>query len=159
MFLDIIIGIGGSLIYAFLMDADITVPLVGCGILFALLPDIDFLLMLLKRRKIDRFAHEHRDILHYPLLLVPGLFLILLPFGWDFALFGSLLSLAHFVHDSVGIGWGVKWFFPFSRRLNKLRDNGRWFVSRTPEEVRHIADAHGNDDWVKQYFRFFRHRS
>ena len=35
------------------------------------------------------------------------------------AMFFGLAVFLHFVHDSVGIGWGIKWLWPFSRKAYK----------------------------------------
>src|ERR1043166_1457460 len=103
MFLDLGVGILAGLL--------LKEP-VWLGIIFSLLPDIDALVNL-AQFKSTRFAYHHRDLLHKPMVfavLGVGLYLFNSTLG---ALF-LLCSLAHFVHDSIGIGWGVQWLWPFN---------------------------------------------
>lgn len=85
----------------------------GLGVMSTLLPDLDYVWGLIKTKRLPH--SEHRDGLHYPLIFVPlvGLLGCLIDpcIGGVFAL-GSLL---HFIHDSVGVGFGVKWLYPFKK--------------------------------------------
>jgi len=98
------------------------------GVASTLLPDLDYVWSLVVNH---RQPHsEHRDGLHYPLLLVPivGLAgsLVAPVVGWVLAL-GTLL---HFLHDSVGIGFGIKWLFPFRKNSYLF-----FFHLRTPASI------------------------
>jgi len=84
------------------------------GVVATLLPDLDYIWKALVTKRLPH--SEHRDGLHYPLLFIPTVGLlgsIISPaMGLIFA-FGGVL---HFLHDSVGIGFGVKWLYPFRNR-------------------------------------------
>lgn len=152
MFLDIALGIGGMLVFSFLTGVEPTLSLMlfcsGC----ALLPDLDFVWHFLRRRPIDRHAHRHRELLHTPLLLLSLLFFVLFPFGVEYAILATLLTFAHFVHDSIGIGWGVRWLFPFRNDSFKFFENGSFLAVRTPTQVAEAAEARGDDDWFRNIY-------
>ncbi len=89
------------------------------GIIFSLLMDLDFLVAIFKditkkTRGNSSHVHSHRDLFHYPLIYLPlGTFIASL-FGSEWATLFFITSLIHFVHDSIGLGWGVQWLYPFS---------------------------------------------
>lgn len=113
MLLDIGIGIFSAIILAKLFAFPLTVWFVLFGIAFALLPDIDFIYTLLRNGLADeRIIARHRDLVHYPLIYVPIGFLLTLPFGLAWACLFLLGSLGHFIHDSIGLGWGIPWAWP-----------------------------------------------
>src|SRR3989344_8450420 len=105
MTLDIGIGIFAAIIVGKLFSLELTPLLIGLGIGFALLPDIDFLYSLARNGHSNhRAVAKHRDIIHYPLIYLPLGMLIALPFGFQWSLLFLLASLGHFLHDSIGIG-------------------------------------------------------
>lgn len=164
MFLDVGIGILVSIFISFMFDVDFTSWLVVFSILFALLPDFDFLYFYPKKED-TKYDHKHRDYIHYPLIYLPvGTFLIWLLFGAGWGLVFFLSSFLHFVHDSIGIGWGVKWLFPFSKNnyaffylySKKIKKGLRKTVFIfTPQELSSVVREHGDADWVKNiYFKW-----
>ena len=97
----------------------------AAGPLLTLLPDADFLLQPLVERLRGRKLASHRQVIHYPLALVPIFFAVY----WyhPFAAWLVVLCVgAHFVHDSVGNAYGIQWFWPFSaaHALIATRDGG-----------------------------------
>src|SRR6185436_6524853 len=84
---------------------------VWLGILFALLPDIDAVINFARFRS-TRFAYRHRDLLHLPIIYVLIAFAVYF-FNPPVAALFLICTLLHFVHDSIGIGWGVQWLWPF----------------------------------------------
>jgi hypothetical protein len=150
MFLDIAIGLLCALVYAMVANVDFSIGLLLFGVCFALLPDFDFIAVLFSKKMRGRFAHRHRNVLHHPLLLLPAVF-----FTVQYLLSTSLATLAvfatllHFIHDSFGEGWGVKWLSPFSNKMFKCFENKQIICSRSPSEVDLLADKHGNDDWIR----------
>jgi len=64
----------------------------------------------------------------------------------------------HFAHDSVGIGWGIQWLYPFSKKFYKFFSDEtnelstRFMISRTPEEQQIAVKKYGRDDWIKYYY-------
>lgn len=164
MFLDVGVGILVSIFVSAVLGVEFLLLLVVTSVFFALFPDFDFLYFYPKKED-TKYDHKHRDYIHYPLIyLSVGTSLILLLFGRSWGLVFLLSSFLHFVHDSIGIGWGVKWLFPFlknnyaffylySKKIKKgLRK--RVFVF-TPEELPSVVREHGDTNWVKNiYFKW-----
>lgn len=114
MFLDIGFGILSAIIVANVFSIKLTLLLIGFGIIFALLPDADFIYVLMRSGYDHRAISRHREFLHYPLIYLPLGGLLLFFFKIEWSVLFLLTSLAHFLHDSIGIGWGIPWFWPFA---------------------------------------------
>lgn len=162
MTLDIGIGIFAAIIVSKLFSLELTPLLVGAGIGSALLPDIDFIYSLARNGHSNhRAVAKHRDIIHYPLIYLPFGVLLAMPFGFQWSLLFLLASLGHFLHDSIGIGWGIPWLWPFinknysffyrySPRGKKLprRLVYRWKRSELDE----LIDKYGDPDWFQNIY-------
>ena len=68
--LDIAIGIFGAMAVSRFFHHELTPIFIFAGILFALLPDADYLAHL-ARGNSSKNAHRHRDMLHFPLIFIP----------------------------------------------------------------------------------------
>lgn len=159
MFLDIGIGVLLSIWISRFFQTDLTLVLVLAGVFFALLPDADFFVEFVKHGNVGgKVIREHREITHFPLLYAPLFVLILVIFGAKWTALFVLSLLAHFLHDSVGIGWGIKWFWPFSKKSYKLfsEKNGRFssrlFVSWDQKELVSAVADNGDPDWIKNIY-------
>jgi hypothetical protein len=108
--LDIGIGILLALGVAELTGTHATPALIAFGIASALLPDIDILTIPLFKKWYHR-THTHFPIIYVPLAMLAFVFL---PLPW--ALLFTLGVYAHLIHDTFGIGWGIAWLWPFSKR-------------------------------------------
>ncbi len=164
MFLDIGIGILTSIFVSHFFNIEISIWIVIFSISFALLPDLDFLYFYPKKHD-TKYDYKHRDIIHYPLLYLPiGTLIFWIIFGkvWGIAFF--IASLFHFIHDSIGIGWGIKWLYPFSRDNHSFfylyaKDGQRgWrkliFIFKE-KELPGIVAKYGDPNWVKNiYFKW-----
>jgi hypothetical protein len=102
--------------------------------------------------------------LHYPLLFIPIVGLAGALINPYIGLIFALGALAHFIHDSIGIGWGVKWLFPFNNisyeflyraKLSAERDMPRKaFYHWTDEERTKSMTKYADPHWIQQiYFR------
>lgn len=162
MLADIGLGIFVALIAAKLFGTELTSQLIGMSVLLALLPDADFLVHAVAHRKVGgKYAHTHRDLFHYPLLYCMAGGLIAALFGGMWFLVFIAASLAHFVHDSMGIGWGIKWAYPFSRKTYKLFSTKEGdlamgaYAAWTEKELGKVAEEKGNEHWIRDiYFRW-----
>lgn len=162
MALDIGIGIFSAIIVSKLFSVDLTPLLIGLGIAFALLPDIDFLYALGRRGWRDTHAViRHREYLHYPLayILIGLAAAPLIGTAWA-ALF-LLASLGHFIHDSIGLGWGVAWLWPFTDKsytfLYRYTAPGkrlpRRFLYRwSREDMDRLIDEYRDANWLKNIY-------
>jgi hypothetical protein len=151
------------------------------GVVLSHTPDIDAIPELLKRGKVSASAqhpYDHRDTLHYPLFLLPlaTVAAYLIPYWGTIFLVAVVL---HLVNDLYGTGWGIKLFWPLSkrnykvlgRRTNRLKyilvQDGdwdrlpteerrlRWLVSWSPEELPDYMVRWGIDDWIPKYYFTF----
>lgn len=163
--LDIAVGIFLAMGVSRFFGHDATGTLVAAGIIFALLPDADYLAHL-ARGNSSKNAHRHRDLFHIPLLFIPIGVLILHPFGREWQILFGAASIAHFLHDSIGIGWGVQWLWPFLsehysflyvyRPPNRAdRMPRKWFYAWPHRDIESLAARYGDEDWIKNiYFKF-----
>lgn len=136
--------------------------LVGAGVLFAVLPDLDFLLSRLLR--MPRSDARHRELLHLPLLYLPVGVLVLYPFGRELVGVFLAASVCHFLHDSIGIGWGIRWLYPLTRDsysfLYHIHDMSA--VPRIPaykfvfvwreSELNETVDKYGDPHWLRNIY-------
>jgi len=164
MFLDIAIGIYVAAFLGRMLGFGPDAWFFIGGILMTVLPDSDFLYYFLKRKK-DRDRIDdcsHRDYIHYPLIYLPlGTFIFYLFGGNEWALLFFFCSFLHFIHDSIGIGWGIKWLYPFStnnfgffylysRKGN--RSPKRILFSINKEQMGHYVREYGDKDWFKNIY-------
>lgn len=133
------------------------------AIVFSVLPDLDGVQEFLKFRNIGASqgrATDHRDGLHFPLLwLLTGIgFYYLNP------LLGGLFiacTLAHFINDSWGTGWGVQWLWPLSHKSYKLLSRHEKdadistthvVVSWDTSEKKEVMETQGNPNWLHDIY-------
>ncbi|MEK7128996.1 MAG: metal-dependent hydrolase [Patescibacteria group bacterium] len=159
MFLDIGIGILLSIWTSWFFYTDLTFALIIIGIIFALLPDIDFFIEFIKHGSVGgKVIREHRELIHFPIIYIPIAILIFILYGTMWATLFSLMLCVHFLHDSIGIGWGIKWLWPFSRRSYKFfsekdgRFSSRLIVSWDHKELTGVVANHGDPNWIKNIY-------
>lgn len=162
MLLDIGLGI---LVAIFVSDAfavDSRVLWYAGGILFALLPDADYLVHLARGGN-SRHAHRHRDLFHLPLPYVLLGTAALYPLGAAWQLLFAAASLAHFAHDSIGIGWGVQWLWPFrdqhysflyiyKPRHRKERLPRKLLYVWEHAQLDDLHERYGDEEWIKNIY-------
>ena len=162
MFLDLGVGIIIAVLLSKIFDVGLTAQVILPAVVFSLLPDLDVFVELWKRGRVGGKIHgHHRELTHFPLTYLP-----LVLFIWFFAgsfwaiLFGAAI-LAHFLHDSIGMGWGIKWLWPFSKKTYKFfsekdgRFSKNFIVCWQPEELEKIVLEHGDNHWVKNFYLKF----
>jgi hypothetical protein len=161
MFLDIGVGILMAILVSAVFHIKLTVLLIFLAILFALGPDLDFIYLYFKKHD-ARDDYKHRDIIHFPLLYLPvGTALIFLLFGKIWATLFFMSSFLHFIHDSIAVGWGIKWLFPFSKNniaffylySRKLKYGLRQpMMVFNEKELPEIVAEHGDSNWVRNIY-------
>lgn len=149
--LDIAVGIFLSLGVAHDFHFHASILLVLFGIGGALFPDIDNVIPLL-----ERTTYDHRSFLHWPVLYVPFciVFWVLNP------VYGKLFTLGvlwHLLHDTIGIGWGVAWLAPFSKRKFLFPEKGRrreygFFMTWLPEQESAMATKWHDPHWLTTWY-------
>ena len=154
MFLfDLGLGLILSVLTGFTLGREFSVLFLVVGIVSSIIPDWDMIPhLIIKRGKLDEWAHKHRDISHYPLLTIPVFSLIsYFSFGPHYAVLTGIVIFVHYILDTFGIGWGVKWLWPFSSRYfsydKTIRKDKRWFAW-TKKEQDEMVKNHGNPEWA-----------
>ncbi len=158
---DIGIGIIVAICLGQALGIEVTPLFIMVSVAFSLGPDIiDGLPNI--RKMLGGHAHEHREGAHYPLVLIPVVFLLalLLPWGIAGAFILTLLVIIHFVHDMIGVGWGIQVFRPFSKKYLKLftpdyREGDtkrKLFAWWTKTEMKEVARKYGREDWILWYY-------
>ena len=164
------IGIGILLGLWFAPFGDHNSSNIWLGIMFVLLPDIDILiyygLKVIGRRKLTRRFIDHRDMLHYPLLYLTLGTLVVAAMNPHLVLLFVVCILVHFLHDSIGIGWGIPWLWPLNhiyykflyqydlQKANKPRQLV-WAWSRTEQET--LSQQFGDQDWDKHSYQIWKY--
>jgi hypothetical protein len=149
--LDIGVGILLSLFILHTFAAALTPQLLLLSIIAALLPDIDIVTKVWGQ-------WQHRKLTHYPAVYLPLVLIVYLLFGTSYATLLFLGVFLHLVHDTVGIGWGVSWLWPFTkRRFLFFPEKGRrkrygWFMSWLPENQKNIIEDQAEHNWVVAYY-------
>lgn len=163
MFLDFGIGIFLSILWSAVFDVALNFKLVALGILFSVTPDLDVFAELLQRGRVGGRVHgHHRKITHFPLTYIPVALLIGSYYGNVWTWFFLANVLAHFVHDSIGTGWGIQWWWPFSRKSYKFfsekigrLSSKKLIVCWQPEELKKVIYAYGDDHWFRNFYLRF----
>lgn len=154
------LDIGASILIvlgiAHLFHVHANLLLIATSIAFALAPDIDMFWYLFGK---PSKQYDHRSYTHYPLLWVPVIALTYVMFG---SLIGTLLLacvLMHLTHDTIGLGWGIAWLWPFSKRKIRFLSptgskNGGWEFFRTwsPQQELVMASVQHDPHWVRTYY-------
>jgi len=161
MLLDIGNGIIIPILLSKIFGFEVTNSYVIFGIIFSLLPDIDFIFYKIFSKKSGDQDHTHRNILHCPIIyILVGSFIIFIFYPALLSLF-IICSVLHFIHDSIGIGWGVQWFAPFNKNyyqffytVNKNTDKSLVYTYK-PEELEVLSEKYGDKDWFKNIYLKF----
>lgn len=132
------------------------------GVTAMLLPDIDFIIAFIRKRTIPH--SDHRDLLHAPLLFIPVAGVLGSLICWQVGVLFMIGALLHFIHDSIGIGWGVRWLYPLTpisylllykagTPTNKDMPN-KLFYAWSPTERDELMQMYGDPHWIRNiYFR------
>ncbi len=162
MLLDIGLGILIPIMLSKIFGSELTDSFLAFGILFSLLPDIDFIIHKLFLPKTSSLKdYRHREILHFPILYIITGAIIVFIVKKDLVLLFIICSLFHFIHDSIGIGWGVQWFAPFNRNyyqfLYTANKNLDWSLvyKYKPEELDGMVEKYGDKDWFRKIYLKF----
>lgn len=149
--LDIGVGILLSLGVAELFHIPATTGFIVFGIACALLPDIDIITAAFGTWK-------HRTHTHYPITYIPLSILVFLLLGPAYGLLFILGVYAHLIHDTIGIGWGIAWLWPFSPKKFLVFPDGErrttlgTFATWMPEEEPTLKEKGSNSHWVRDFY-------
>lgn len=159
MLLDLGTGLFSALVIAQWEHLTLTIGFVLAGAAFALLPDLDVLWSMTKLWKEN--AHEHRRIMHWPVVVLPAGAMVGLLWRPELVPLFVLAMSLHYLHDSIGIGWGIQWLYPFDDHYRvffyqwDLARNGfpfRAVYAWSPKEVEKLSRRFGNHDWIREIY-------
>jgi hypothetical protein len=164
MLLDIGTGILAAMFLSHVFGIPLSWTFILWGIIFNLLPDIDFFIHFLKGGNWKNGYH-HRNYFHLPIIyILLGAIAISFIYKWSWSALFALTAFLHFIHDSFGPTLGVQWFWPFKK------DHYALLYVYTPkhkeklpkkilyvwrhEEIDRLAFKHADEDWVRNiYFK------
>lgn len=155
MFLfDIGMGLAIASLIGLLTRNEFSVDYLFVGVFGSLVPDVDMIIYLLKGNKLDKWAHRHRDISHYPFITVPILAAIAYYFfGLWRCIIQAIAMACHYLHDIPEPGWGIRLFYPISKEYIAYRSRDgieppQWYAW-TKKEQDALATLYGDDHWIK----------
>lgn len=152
---DIARGLIITMAFSILYGWEPSLQLLVTGVVASILPDFDLLIYVACRGTMGKWAHKHRDISHYPLIVLPMCIAAFWYFfGIRHSIFIATCVLGNYVFDSGDIGWGIRWLWPIPYIGNRyfayksIGGESAKFHFWTYEEQRAIADQHGKETWV-----------
>jgi hypothetical protein len=159
------IGLTVSAVMISWFDAPATFLFVLWVLAWAYLPDLDGAFHFIKTGKAVadlENGRDHREGLHYPLIWTVLFGVLVYFFGINIWLISAYTAIVlHFLHDMIGIGWGVQIFAPLDWGSYKLFSK-KWVsadVSLLPlvtrysrPELRKALMKYGEADWIERYF-------
>lgn len=163
MVFDILIGIAFGKLFS---SPNSEILFIILGIIFALLPDIDFLIYIFLKSKniLPKSLLDHREIFHYPLpYLIFGSLLVYL-INPNFIYLFVINSSWHFLHDSIGEGWGIPWLLPLNDNRYKLfyqydlrqaNHPQKLIWIWTKEEQEELINKFGDPQWYRHKLEIF----
>lgn len=164
MFLDIKLGLLWAFLVAIFFERELTPLWILAGVLFALLPDIDFWIEYAMRGTVGgKVMGAHRSLLHNPIPYIPVALFVGTYFGPEWMTLFVLGVFGHFIHDLSGMGLGIRLFWPFSERWYKCfsskdgeihYDLDHLYCSWSPEEMKILVESRGNNNWINEELHY-----
>lgn len=168
--LPLLCDIGLGILAAICVEVALGLPFswihIVLGLLFAFILDVDVLFDkdLWRDGYVSTHAEspdDHRDFMHKPLLWFAGFVLAYAFLPHELVIIAGLAVFLHFVHDSMGTGFGITWLWPVSTRSYKFfatRENKYTFrspiISWSKEELPEVIRKYGVKEWIPLlYFR------
>jgi hypothetical protein len=146
-------------------DTPVTLALAIWVFFFSYAPDVDGLIHYATTGKLVadlENGRDHREGLHYPLLWLLVFAVVIYFFGLTIWTASALVAtMMHFLHDTIGVGWGVKLFFPFDSGSYKLFSKKYInadisltpvIVRYSPEELEKTLKEIAVSVWIEPYF-------
>lgn len=164
VFADAGLGVLSALFVCWLFSISPTIVHVFVGIVFAYIPDIDWIgdKHFWKTGNVAAYAanpYDHREGLHKPILWWLVISAWGLALGSIFPFIAFVGVTMHFIHDTVGTGWGMPWLWPLSKRRIKFFANRQNvlsfsspFVSWSHEELPSFITKYGRGNWRQHYY-------
>lgn len=158
MLLDISTGILISFFVTKGFGVDLTPTVLTVGIIASLFPDIDILIYLFQTKILRQAPRNHRTWTHYPSLYILPTVVIWFMLEHVYGTVIMLGLLFHFIHDTLWLGWGVKWFWPYSSRSYKMFPDRNGSITSIPlitwlpEEEKLLFQKYHNPNWIHDFY-------
>lgn len=149
---DFILNSFNTLFFAIGFDAGFIPSLLiimFCGAVIAALPDI---ISWLYGFSWSKESHSHRDNYSHSILWFFVLIIGACMISWQLALLTAVALFSHPLIDAVGLGFGVKIFFPYSLKSFYFQ-GGQPKLFYTENEINAIVRERNDDKWTKNIFR------
>lgn len=144
--------LAGCLVFLLLSgwcDWHVTSLLLIAGSFCGALPD--WLSLLWGHAKINKWSHKHRDNITHSLVFTVSAFILVGLFNIKLTTVFGLALLTHPILDCVGMGWGVKLFYPFCELTVKFGHiKGKWLY--TQQEIDAEAEKYGDENWIRNIY-------
>ncbi|MDO9231675.1 MAG: metal-dependent hydrolase [bacterium] len=153
MFIHLLAGSLVFLLFGKFFDFEVGRMYLLLGAFWGIVPDpISYILSWAV--KFNKWSHTHRDNFSHSIFF-PGIVLVIaVLLDYKMVIAVGVAMLTHPFLDLIGIGWGVKLFYPLSKKTYKMFYRGRVLTAWNQDEVDVEADKFGDDDWVRNiYFR------
>lgn len=153
LFVHLLAGSLVFLVFGKVFDFEITRTFLVTGAFWGIFPDpISYVLSW--SVKFNKWAHTLRDNFSHSVFMPIIVLALAVLLDSKTAIAASIAMLTHPLLDLFGIGWGVKLFYPFSKRTYKMFYKGRVLTAWYQEEVDAEAEIFGDDNWVRNiYFK------
>lgn len=153
MFIHLFAGSLVFLLFGKIFDFEVNRMYLLLGAFWGIVPDpISYILSWAV--KFNKWSHTHRDNFSHSVFFPGIVILIAILLNNKMAITVGVAMLTHPLLDLVGIGWGVKLFYPLIKNTYKMFYKGRILTVWNQDEVNAEARKFGDDDWVRSiYFR------
>lgn len=122
--------------------------ILGLAVFFAFLPDLDFIPFVFLRKRLNLMSHQ---MIHYPLILLPFGFALVLLVGSEYIATLYLAGVAvHFINDTTDNLGGIKWLWPFSNAYFAFKEGKIIRAERQREEFYSIMKKGMEDRNIAQ---------
>lgn len=153
MFIHLLAGGLVFFIYGKTFDIEITRIFLIIGASWGLASDqISYILS--RVVKFNKWSHLHRDNFSHSIFMPFVMLVFMIFFDFKMAIAISIVMLTHPFLDLFGIGWGVKLFYPLSKKTYKMFYKGQFLIVWDQKEVNAEVEKFGDDNWIKNtYFK------
>lgn len=141
--MDLSCGVIEYAVISYLFGKSFDYKVLGLSVFFAFLPDLDFIPFVFLRKRLNLMTHQ---MIHYPLILLPfGFVLVLLAGGEYMATLYLVGVTVHFINDTTDNLGGIKWLWPFINVYFSFR-NGKIIRAERQREEFYSIIKNGMED-------------
>lgn len=141
--MDLSCGVIEYAVISYLFGEGFDYKILGLAVFFAFLPDLDFIPFVFLRKRLNLMSHQ---MIHYPLILLPFGFVLVLLAGGEYIATLYLVGVAvHFINDTTDNLGGIKWLWPFINAYFSFK-NGKIIRAERQREEFYSIIKNGMED-------------